>query len=58
MGTENLVKFYHFTTKAAFEKVKDIHFYSVVFIDDTGEIYTHGVYYGSAKDEGITWIEL
>ena len=42
----NLPKFVNAATKTAFNAVKDNHFYNVVFIEDTKEIYTHGVFYG------------
>lgn len=41
-----LPKFVNAATKTAFMEVKDNHFYNVVFIEDTKEIYTHGVFYG------------
>lgn len=38
-------KFVYAATKAAFEAVKDDHYYDINFISDSGQIYTHGKYY-------------
>jgi hypothetical protein len=47
----NLVKFVNAPTKASFLPEINNHFYDVVFIEDTKEIYTHGIYYGVSPSD-------